>query len=246
VAIDFYAVFPIPGPVQVAMCLTEPGVLDWQRRNAEAIRDVLPRGSGILMQYDEIRQMNSCASCRAKHLSAAGLLDWSVAHSIELYKSVFPDAPLYIWSDMFDPAHNAHDHYYSVEGDLTGSWKGLPNKVTILNWNLDHLSPSLAWFAQRHYAQIIAGYYDKGDGAAAARAELASAARIPQIAGLMYTTWGDDYSQLEAYAAAAKSNWHNYTASVELGVPHLLPILCGMLFVIALPIAFRRTLRKKT
>ena len=33
--------------------------------------------------------------------------------------------PLYIWSDMFDPGHNAHDHFYEVEGTIAGSWIGL-------------------------------------------------------------------------------------------------------------------------
>ncbi len=221
IAMDFYAVFPIPGPTQVAMCLTDPGVLGWQRRNAEAIRSVLPPRSGILMQYDEIRQMNSCASCRAKHLSAAGLLDGSVDQSARIYRSVFPSAPLYIWSDMFDPHHNARDHYYYVEGDLTGSWKGLPANITVLNWNLDLLHESLRWFSGVEsrqpvaHAQIIAGYYDKGNGAETARSELAEAAGVPGVLGLMYTTWNDDYSQLEPFAAAAKRNWSIYTASVS-------------------------------
>ncbi|MBV9760716.1 MAG: hypothetical protein JO340_09135 [Acidobacteriaceae bacterium] len=221
VDMDFYAVFPIPGLMQAAMCLTDPGVLEWQRRNARAIREVLPSGAGILMQYDEIRQMNSCASCRAKKLSAGALLDWSLAESVRTYSGVFPDSRLYVWSDMFDPYHNARDHYYYVEGDLTGAWKGLPANVTVVNWNLDRLRDSLAWFAggdRRQniaHAQIIAGYYDKGDGAAAARAELEQAAGIPGIAGLMYTTWGDDYSQLEPFAKAARQAWPRYLANLN-------------------------------
>lgn len=220
VAIDFYAVFPIPGPTQVAMCLTEDGVLKWQRRNAEAIRNVLPSGAGILLQYDEIRQMNSCATCRGKRMSPAALLDWSVNESVRTYNSVFPGAPLYVWSDMFDPQHNARDHYYYVEGDLTGSWQGLPQNVTVLNWNLGRLHDSLVWFSGEDHrqplahAQVIAGYYDNGNGAAAARSELAQAEGVPGILGLMYTTWGDDYSQLAPFAAAAKAGWNAYLASL--------------------------------
>jgi len=29
-----------------------------------------------------------------------------------------------VWSDMFDPLHNAVDHYYAVKGSLKDSWKG--------------------------------------------------------------------------------------------------------------------------
>jgi hypothetical protein len=219
VAIDFYAVFPIPGLMQVAMCLTERGLLDWQRRNAAAIGELLPPGAGILMQYDEIRQMNSCASCRAKNMPAGELLAWSVGESVRTYGSLLPGAPLYVWSDMFDPFHNARNHYYYVEGDLTGSWKGVPANITILNWNLDHLRESLQWFAGEDrsqpiaHKQIIAGYYDKGDGAAAARSELSEAAGTRGLVGLMYTTWNDDYSQLEPFAGAARGAWGSYLAN---------------------------------
>ena len=79
-----------------------------------------------------------------------------------------PSAPLYIWSDMFDPYHNAIDDYYFVEGSIAGSWAGVPSKVTVMNWNLSNLKNSLTWFSGLNsqqptaYRQIIAGYYDSG------------------------------------------------------------------------------------
>jgi hypothetical protein len=248
VAVDFYAVFPIPGLMQTAMCLTDSGVLDWQLRNARAIRQVVPRGAAILMQYDEIRQMNSCASCRSKHLSAGELLDWSLSKSIGIYDSVFPESPLYVWNDMFDPYHNAGDHYYYVEGDLTGSWKGVPANVTIVNWNLGRLRESLTWFAGKDrrqavaHSQIIAGYYDNGNGTAAAREELNEAAGVPEIKGLMYTTWGDDYSQLESFASAARHEWPRYLASLNrAGALHSAIAPAALLLAIgAAALIFRR------
>jgi uncharacterized repeat protein (TIGR01451 family) len=125
---------------------------------------------------------------------------------------------------MFDPWHNAIDNYYFVEGNIAGSWAGLPAGVTILNWNLSNLQNSLTWFSGLNaqqpvpYRQIIAGYYDSGDGAAAAAQELEQARGIPGVAGLMYTTWNPDYSQLQAFAVAAKSNWAGYLASVVRNV----------------------------
>ncbi len=97
---------------------------------------------------------------------------------------------------------------------------GVPSSVTILNWNLPNLSNSLSWFSglnpqqPTQYRQIIAGYYDSGDGAAAATQELQQAAGISGVKGLMYTTWVSDYSQLQAFASAAKSNWASYLASL--------------------------------
>ncbi len=223
VAMDFYAAFPIPATNGISMCMTEPWVLKWQARNGHAIKHVLPSDGGLLLAYDEIRQMNSCGSCRAKNLSAGQLLAWSVQQSIQIYNSVAPGSALYIWSDMFDPYHNARQNYYYVEGDLSGSWKGLPSTMTIMNWNLGDLKNSLTWFSGLDsrqpvpHPQIIAGYYDPEthDGADAARQELAQAAGIPHVMGLMYTTWNEDYSQLQSFATSAKANWGAYVSSVS-------------------------------
>lgn len=222
IAMDYYAVFPIPANNGVSMCLTDEGVFKWLKEDAIAIGHVLPPGAGIMMQYDEIRQMNSCGRCRAKHLDAGELLAWNVGRAIQIFQSNIPEAPLYTWSDMFDPYHNAVKNYYYVEGDLAGAWKGLPPTVTIFNWNLDHLSESLSWFSGSDFRQriphdqIIAGYYDHGDGASDATEELRQAAGIPGVKGLMYTTWGNNFAELESFARGAKAAWPQYRASLSV------------------------------
>lgn len=220
VAVDSYSVFPLAISNEVGMCLTEPGVYKWLERNARSIKKVLPTGQGILMSYDEVRQMNSCARCRAKKMTAGELLAWSTGQTIRLYNSIIPGAPLYIWSDMYDPNHNAVDNFYLVEGDISGSWKGLPAEVTILNWNIAKLKASLTWFAGMDarqpiaHRQIIATFYDSGAGDASVRQAFSEAAGIPGVAGFMYTTYADDYSQLDSFAAAAKAGWSTYLASL--------------------------------
>jgi hypothetical protein len=220
VAIDSYAAFPSPLETEVAMCLTSQGVLNWQTQNAKVLQSIMPAGAGVLMNYDEIRQMNSCQLCKAKNMTPGPLLAWSVGQSIQIYQSVMPSSPLYIWSDMFDPYANAVQNYFYVEGDLSGSWAGVPANVTIMNWNLNNLKNSLAWFSGQNssqpiaHPQIIAGYYDGGDGTAAATSELVQAAGVPDVAGLMYTTWYDDYSQLANFANAAKAGWTTYLNSL--------------------------------
>jgi hypothetical protein len=132
-----------------------------------------------------------------------------------------PGTPLFIWNDMFDPHHNAKDNYYYVEGSLADSWKGLPPDIRIMNWNVDQLKPSLTWFSGLDpkqpvaHPQMIAGFYDKGNGGAEATRELKQAAGIPGIVGMMYTTYNDDYSQLQNFAAAAKAGWPGYLASLK-------------------------------
>jgi hypothetical protein len=83
---------------------------------------------------------------------------------------------------MFNPYHNAVIYYNDVEGDLDGSWAGLPPGAINMQWNLCNLAKSLTFFSgtdtttsppQPHgFQQMIAGYYDSGDGAKSATDEL--------------------------------------------------------------------------
>jgi hypothetical protein len=219
-AADFYAVFPMTMSNETSVCLTEPGFYKWLGQNAKEVKQVLPSNGSVLLSFDEIRQMNSCYACRSRNMTAGQLLAWSIAKTTQIYQSILPKAPLFVWSDMFDPHHNAHDDYYYVEGDLAGSWKGLPAEVSIMNWNLDHLADSLTWFSGRDpkqpvaHHQMIAGFYDKGAGGPEARKEWKQAAGIPSITGMMYTTFSDDYSQLQSFADGARAGWHDYLTSL--------------------------------
>jgi hypothetical protein len=221
VAVDSYSAFPLSISNEMAMCLTEPGVYKWIDKNARAVKKVLPQDSSVLLGYDELRQANSCFSCRSKKMTAGQLLAWSVGQTIQIYHSALPGTPLFIWNDMFDPHQNAKENYFYVEGDLADSWKGLPADINIMNWNVDHLKPSLTWFSGLDpkqpvaHRQMIAGFYDKGNGTAEATKELKEAAGIPGVMGMMYTTYADDYSQLQNFAAGAKAGWPGYLASLK-------------------------------
>ncbi|HEY1960633.1 MAG TPA: hypothetical protein VGH28_33710 [Polyangiaceae bacterium] len=221
VSVDSYSVFPsFTG--QVGMCLTDPGVDAWVTKNAQLLASAFPPGSGVFMQYDEMRHGNSCELCRSKNLDAGPLFAWNVAHAWGLVSATMPGSRGYVWNDMFDPNMNAHDAYYDVEGDITGSWAGLQPGFVIMNWNVGSaagLTKSLQWFSgtqsgQPHaFQQIIAGYYDSGDGAASATLEMNAAMGIKGVTGVMYTSWVDDYSQLAAYANAVKAAWPAYKTS---------------------------------
>jgi hypothetical protein len=210
VSADYYAIAPISGEGR-GVCLTDNGVQRWAAANAHKVATFLTERSPLFLQHDEMRHMNSCESCKRMHMTPGQLLAWSLHGLI----ACLPARPLYIWSDMFDPWHNSRPHFYYVEGDLRGSWEGLPASVTVMNWNGARRRASLAWFARRGNAQVIAGYYDPQDhdGARAARKELFEANGIRGVRGLMYTTWGDDYSQLENYAKGAQAQWAEYLSA---------------------------------
>jgi hypothetical protein len=62
VAIDSYSAFPVPGSNSLNMCVTSTKVANYLDQNANALAtSVMPQGGGLLLQYDEIRQFNSCA-----------------------------------------------------------------------------------------------------------------------------------------------------------------------------------------
>lgn len=218
VDMNWYAVQVVIGAASAS--LTDSGPAQRRVNNASAVAEVFPNAAGYLFGYDEMRQMNSTASAKAMNMTPAQLLDWHLKQTYSIFRALNPQAPIYVWGDMFDPNMNAVNNYYLVEGDLTGSWAGLPADVVIMNWNLSNLHKSAAWFAGEspqqpaRHSQVIAGYYDSGDGAAAASSELAHISGIPEVIGLMYTTWNDDYSQLETFAAAARAGWSAYQASL--------------------------------
>jgi hypothetical protein len=210
VSMDYNAVARVYGD-GVSLCLTEPAIRKWVARNAETLAALFPASSPLMLGYDEVRQMNSCALCRAKGMTAAKLFAANVQETI----ASLPKRQIYAWSDMFDPEHNAHDHFYSVEGDLSGAGEALPKSVTVMNWNHDKLRKSMQGFARRGYAQVVAGYYDPPDhnGEAAAHREFGKVWGVTGIVGAMYTTWQGDYSQLESYAKAVREEWAKYEAS---------------------------------
>jgi hypothetical protein len=220
VSANYYTVIPLAGG-QVGSCLSEPAVQTWLASNSTLLSQVFPAGTGIFLEYDEMRQVNSCALCVGKNLTAGQLLAGNVQATWATVGSIL-SGPAYVWSDMFDPYHNAtptYQYVYPVEGDLTGSWLGLPQGFIIMNWNLGDLTQSLGWFAGQQagepqsFQQVIAGYYDSGDGAGSASSELQAANGIPGLVGLMYTTWEGDYSQLGAFAQAVRQGWPAYAAS---------------------------------
>jgi hypothetical protein len=159
---------------------------------------------GYMMSHDEIRVLNWCAACQKRGLDAGPLLADNVRTCANILREVNPGGRIYVWSDMFDPNHNAHDDYYLVRGDLTGSWLGLDSDITIVPWYFEKRAPSLKFFADRGHRQVIAGYYDHAPEQAADW--LVAAKPYPGVEGIMYTTWEHNYADLERFAEVVKKS----------------------------------------
>ena len=194
---------------QVACDLSEPKVYDILRWQAEQVRKHL-RPDGYFMQHDEIRVQGWEPAFEKGGLTPGAVLAENVRRCVAILREADPGKPIYVWSDMFDPHHNARagGRYYLVKGDgpWSGSWKGLPSDVTVVNWHghKEGRVESLRHFASRGHRQILAGYYDGPPKRI--REWLADAAKVEGVVGVMYTTWRHDYDDLERFAAELRGS----------------------------------------
>ncbi len=184
---------------QVSCTLADEKVFDLCRREIEWTRETLAP-DGYFFANDEIRCAGWEPSDRKRFRSSGELLAYNIRRSSEIARSAGGGKPLYVWSDMFDPNHNARADYYLVNNSFAGSWEGLDSDVTVMKWGEpEKAGKSLAFFSRRVRNVMIAGFYD--EDVETNRALWASAiGEAPNVAGVMYTTWRGDYSKLEEFA----------------------------------------------
>ncbi len=187
---------------QAMICPSEPRTVELLRDQAERMHAAWG-AKGYMMSHDEIRVLNWCAACQRRNLDAGAILADNVKTCLGILREVNPGGRIYVWSDMFDPHHNAHKDYYLVRGDLTGSWQGLDKDVIIVPWYFEKRAESLKWFADRGHRQVIAGYYDAAPERV--RDWLSAARPHPGVIGVMYTTWESKYGDLEKFAELARA-----------------------------------------
>ena len=187
---------------RVTSCLSEPKIFaDW-RDEVKRANDLL-HPAAFFMSHDELRVMNQCALCRSKHMTPGQLLAWNVQKAAQIIREIRPDAEIWVWNDMFDPMHNAEDHYYAVNGPLEGSWKGLDKGIGIVNWHGGLMGKNCRFFADLGLKQILSGYYDGDEDGSAIARWLDNTGSVPGIVGAMYTTWEDEYDAMDVWAQKA-------------------------------------------
>ena len=182
------------------ICPSEPKTVALLRNTAREIHRVWG-AKRYFMGHDEIRVLNHCEACRKRDLSAGEILADNVRTCLGILREVNPGGEIYVWSDTFDPNHNAHADYYLVRGDLASAWEGLDKDVIMVPWAIEFRDKTLEFFAKRGHRQLIAGYYD--DDPARVHDWLDAAKPYPGVTGVMDTTWRNDYSNLERFAREA-------------------------------------------
>jgi hypothetical protein len=182
---------------QVGCCPADPKTLQLLADQAKRMKAAWG-ADAYMMSHDEIRTLGWDAACLSTKKTPGQILADNVRECVGLLKP----HRTYVWNDMFDPHHNAvKGPYYLVNGDLTGSWEGLPKDTVIMNWNEGQRDASLKFFAGRGHKQVIATYYDDPSLESTKR-WLATAKGHPSVEGFMYTTWSNNYDHIEAFAEA--------------------------------------------
>lgn len=179
---------------QISVCMSAPRLYEHYEQVAAKLAEVLPSRK-FLLSMDEIRQGGTDLADRNRGLSMAEILGDCVTRQQEILRRYHPGATCYIWSDMFDPNHNAHGNYYQVEGDFTGSWEHIPRDLVMACWYGSKCEQSLAFFENLGHRTLGAAYYDADDLTGSQR-WLEALERTPHATGIMYTTWRHKYELL--------------------------------------------------
>lgn len=200
-AVSFHSAITV-NDGQVTICPSEPRTLELLADEVRRVRDLFG-GDAFFLSHDEIRTWNQDEACRRRGLDAGALLAANVRDCVALANAAAPGAELWIWSDMFDPHHNAHAGYYLARGDFAGSWEGLAPAVGVACWYREQAAQSLPFFAGRGHPLLLAGYYDEP----VERVDewLAAARDVPGVRAVMYTTWQSRYDDLERFAQRVRA-----------------------------------------
>ena len=180
---------------QVTVCMAEPVLYEVFDHEARLLAEkVHPRR--VFLGMDEVRMGGTCRACAGQNLGE--LLGRCVTRQAQSIRRYSPGAQVYVWSDMFDPNHNAHGNYYLAEGDFTGSWQHVPKDLVIAVWGGAPREKSLRFFADQGFQTLVACYYD-ADDLNEVKGWLQLARPLPRVRGFMYTPWQKKYELLPAF-----------------------------------------------
>jgi len=203
ICVDYYQALALKrGAGQMGSCLSEPAVFEiWQDIVSAVQEHVSPKY--FFISGDELRHGGWCEACQNRGISSAELLGEYVTRQVRIIEGVNPNAEILIWSDMFDPNHNAKNNYYLFKGDLDGTWNHIPKYVIMACWNYDTRSQSLHHFDENGFKTIGCGYYDSGTLDTTV-GWLKSLRQTTGSCGIMYTTWRNEYDLLEEFGDLAR------------------------------------------
>lgn len=185
---------------QVTACMAEPELYAIFDHEAKLLAERLkPRR--VLLGTDEVRMGGTCKACAGRDM--AQLLGECVSKQAASIRRYSTNAQVYVWSDMFDPNHNAHPEYYLVQGDFTGSWKHVSTNLVMAVWGGEPREKSLTFFAEQGFPVLVACYYDAGD-LVDVKNWISASKPLSNVRGFMYTPWTKRYDLLPQFGELLK------------------------------------------
>lgn len=183
---------------QYSACMSDPALYAYFEKSAAGVEEVF-RPRKWMLSMDEVRNGGTCNACRARKTDMAHLFADCVKRQIEIIRRVHPKAEIYMWSDMCDPNHNAHDNYYSCKGTFEGSWTLVPKDIVMVCWDQDIFAASMAFFEKQGFRTLLSACCDGEKGAEIARRGIAVCRDTRHAVGAMYTTWQEDHGKLPEF-----------------------------------------------
>jgi hypothetical protein len=185
---------------QITACMAEPALDEIFDHEARLLAEkVKPRR--VMLNMDEVRMGGTCQACQGKNMGE--LIAQCVTRQAQALRRHIPGVQVYVWSDMFDPHHNAHGNYFLVEGDYTGSWQGLPKDLVVAVWGGAPREKSLRFFADHGFQTLVGCYYD-ADNLEDVKKWQALSLQTTGVRGFMYTPWQKKYGLLLEFGELLK------------------------------------------
>ena len=196
-------------PGQLNACFSEPKVYQLIEDEIRYLKDN-GKPDMYFMVHDEIRLAGWDDTCAKRNMTCGQLLADNISKCTAIIEKVDPGKPMFVWSDMFDPHHNARKtddagkpfvmYLAKGPGPWYGSWEGLGKQVGLINWNGGRL-PSYKNFSEAGHQQIVSG-----NNPELVVKWLKEVGQLPGVVGVMYTTWTNDYGPtVEKYVEAVKA-----------------------------------------
>ncbi|MFM2216370.1 MAG: hypothetical protein RL240_688 [Planctomycetota bacterium] len=194
------------GPDQVCAALGNSRFVELLKDHIRRVAVQFP-SCDWMMNHDEVRLLGWMPT-NIPELGTSPTSEQILTHNVETcqqsIKSVAPQADLWVWSDMFDPYHNAIDQYYLVRDSL--AHLQLPESIGVVNWNEGKKAQSLQYFAERGHRQAIGAYYDQPLEQTKQWLDCITTNNIQGVDAFLYTTWKKDYKELESFSELVRSH----------------------------------------
>lgn len=179
---------------QVPVDISEEKVYQiWQRQVPLVEKYLAPKK--YFLSMDEVRVGGFCNACTRRKMGMSEMLGDCLTRQCRMIRAANPATEIFVWSDMFDPNHNAREKYYLINGSFAETWKFMPKDLVIACWYFEKRDLSLAFFSKLGYKTLAGAYYD-GDDLENIKGWLASLDQTPGAIGIMYTTWENKYKLL--------------------------------------------------